>query len=303
MTIDLSHIKIRNPQKLHFGTAGIPLTTTPRKTINAIPRLRELGLESMELEFVQGVNIKEPLAKELLEMNKDQKIIFSCHGSYFINLNAVEKDTVLASKKRILEAATMARMAGAWSMTFHAAFYLKDEKSAVYDRVKERLKEIVSDLKDSGNEIWIRPETTGKDSQFGTVAEIIKLSQEVENVLPCVDFAHLHARTNGKYNTTEEFREVLTDIEKGLGRRGLDNMHIHMSGIEYTAKGERKHLFLEDSDFNWRGLLDVWKEFRIKGTVINESPNIEDDAILMKDYWEGKEGKKTKSPSNLNSYF
>lgn len=285
--IDLSDIRIKGPDKLNFGTAGIPLSTNPRKTSNAIPQLHKLGLNAMELEFVRNINLNPASAKELLESNKDQDVILTCHGSYFINLNASDKDTVIASKRRIIEGATMARMAGAWSMTFHAAFYLKDEKSIVYDKVKEQLKDIVSQLQESGNNIWIRPETTGKESQFGTVKEIISLSQEVDNVLPCIDFAHLHARTNGKYNTTEEFREVLTMVENGLGRRGLDNMHIHMSGINYGPKGEKNHLFLEESDFNWKDLLKVWKEFRVKGAVINESPNIEDDAVLMKKYWEG----------------
>ncbi|MGV8086704.1 MAG: TIM barrel protein [Candidatus Woesearchaeota archaeon] len=285
--INLSKIKIENPKKLHFGTAGIPLSTNPRNTINAISRLKELKLNAMELEFVRNINVTPVIAKQLIEQNKDQEIILTCHGSYFINLNAMEKDKIIASKKRILEGATAARMAGAWSMTFHAAYYLKDEKSIVYDRVKEQLKHLVSELEDSENKIWLRPETTGKETQFGNIKEIIQLSQEIEQVLPCVDFAHLHARTNGKYNTTEEFREVLTLIEKGLGREGLDNMHIHMSGINYGPKGEKNHLFLEESDFNWRDLLKVWKEYKIKGAVINESPNIEDDAQLMKKYWEG----------------
>jgi len=287
MTIDLSKIKIKNPDKLHFGTAGIPLSTNPRNTLNAIKRLHELKLEAMELEFVRNINLTPAIAKQLLESNKDQEIIFTCHGSYFINLNAADIETILASRKRILEGATMARYAGAWSMTFHAAYYLKNDKSQVYDRTKEQMKYLVSELQDSGNNIWLRPETTGKETQFGNLKELIQLSQEVEQVLPCIDFAHLHARTNGKYNTTEEFREVLTMVETGLGRKGLDNMHIHMSGIEYGAKGEKKHLFLEDSDFNWKDLLKVWKEFKIKGAVINESPNVEEDAQLMKKYWEG----------------
>ncbi len=285
--IDLSHIKVKNPEKLHFGTAGIPTSTIPRKTSNAIPQLHKLGLSAMELEFVRNINLTQITAKEILDLNKNQEIMLTCHGSYFINLNAADKDTIIASKKRILEGAIMARLAGAWSMTFHAAYYLKDEKSIVYDRTKEQMKHLVSELQDSGNKIWLRPETTGKETQFGNIKEIIQLSQEIEQVLPCVDFAHLHARTNGKYNTTEEFREVLTMVEKGLGRRGLDNMHIHMSGINYGPKGEKNHLFLEESDFNWRDLLKVWKEYKIKGVVINESPNIEDDAILMKKYYEG----------------
>jgi deoxyribonuclease IV len=287
MIPDLSHIKIRNPDKLHFGTAGIPLSTNPRKSTNAIEQLHKLGLSAMELEFVRNINLNPATAKEILMQNKDQNIILTCHGSYFINLNAAEKDTIIASKKRIIDGAMMARYAGAWSMTFHAAYYLKDDKSIVYDRTKEQLRHIVSELQDVGNTMWIRPETTGKETQFGNIKELIQISSEVEQVMPCVDFAHLHARTNGKYNTTEEFREILTMIEKGLGREGLDNMHIHMSGINYGPKGEKNHLFLNESDFNWKDLLKVWREYKIKGVVINESPNIEDDAILMKKYWDG----------------
>jgi len=284
--LDLSHIKIRNPEKLHIGSAGIPLSTNPHNTFNGLKRIKELGLAAMELEFVRNVNVNPTVARQLLEENKDQDVMLTCHGSYFINLNG-EKDTVLASRKRILEGATAARLAGAWSITFHAAYYLKDEKSIVYERTKEQLKSIVAELREADNTIWVRPETTGKETQFGNLKELIKMSQDVHGVMPCVDFAHLHARTVGKYNTTPEFREVLTMIESGLGREGLDNMHIHMSGINYGLKGEKNHLILEESDLNWRDLIKVWKEFRIKGAVINESPNIEDDALLMKKYWDG----------------
>ena len=105
--------------------------------------------------------------------------------------------------------------------------------------------------------------------------------------MPCVDFAHLHARTNGKYNTTAEFRSVLDEIEKGLGREGLDNMHIHMSGIAYGEKGEKHHLVLEDSDFNYEDLISVWKEYKIKGVVVSESPNLEKDGLAMQKLFRG----------------
>ncbi|MBW2972460.1 hypothetical protein KY359_05480, partial [Candidatus Woesearchaeota archaeon] len=96
-----------------------------------------------------------------------------------------------------------------------------------------------------------------------------------------VDFAHLHART-GKLNTYDEFCSILTELEKGLGKTVLNNMHIHMSGINYSAKGERNHLVLKESDFKYKELMKAFKEFRIKGVVICESPNIEGDALLMK---------------------
>ncbi len=287
--IDFSKIKVEKPDKLRFGTAGIPIVAheAGAKTPEGVQAVRNLGLECMELEFVHNVNLNEQSAAIVNDVRQKNDVTLTAHGSYYINLNAVEKEKIGASRGRILDAAKMTRLAGGWSVTFHAAFYLKDEQSAVFSKVQGQLKKITDELNDSGNKIWIRPETTGKATQFGDMKELIALSQANEQVLPCIDFAHLHARTGGKNNTTEEFHELLSMVENGLGKRGLDNMHIHMSGINYTAKGERNHLFLEESDFKWRELLKVWKEFKIKGVVVCESPNIEQDALLMKKYYEG----------------
>jgi deoxyribonuclease-4 len=147
--------------------------------------------------------------------------------------------------------------------------------------VKEALKEVTKKLKDKGYNIWIRPETTGRKAQFGTLEEILKLSQEIENVMPCIDFSHLHARTQAN-NTFEEFNDLLQMVEKALGKEGLNNMHIHFSGINYGDRGEKNHLNLRESDMNYADLLQVFKNFRIKGVVIGESPNVEVDALFLK---------------------
>jgi deoxyribonuclease-4 len=285
--IDFSKIKVDKPDRLRFGTAGIPICVHGVKTPEGIGAVRGLGLEAMELEFVHNVHLNEKSAADTNVMRRNNDVMLTAHGSYYINLNAAEKEKIGASRARILQAASICRQAGGWSLTFHAAYYLKDEQGAVFSKVQEQLKKITDELESQGNKIWVRPETTGKATQFGDMKELIALSNGNEQVLPCVDFAHLHARTGGKNNTSEEFRGILSLVEKSLGRRGLDNMHIHMSGINYTAKGERNHLVLEESDFKWRELLKVWKEFKIRGVVICESPNIEEDALLMKKYWEG----------------
>ena len=273
--------------KLLFGTAGIPLSTEKPTTERGIERVRELNLDAMELEFVRSINVskdKAPIVKEVAERNA---VVLTCHAPYFINLNAKEKEKVEASKVRIINSARIAHLCGAWSVVFHAAYYMGMEKKTVYSRWKEAIEDIVQILQNDGIEIWIRPELTGKPTQFGDVDELIKLAQEVEMVLPCIDFAHLHARYNGAYNTRQEWVELLEKIEEGLGREALDNMHIHISGINYGEKGERNHLNLEESDLDYVELLRVLKEFNVKGVVISESPNIEGDALLMKETYEG----------------
>jgi len=163
---------------------------------------------------------------------------------------------------------------------------MKDNPKDVYNKVKEAIKLILQELKKDEIEIFIRPETAGKISQFGNINEIIKLSEEFENVLPCIDWSHIHAYNNGKYNTKEEFKEVLSLIENKLGRNALDNVHFHCQGINYNEKGERNHLNLKESDFNYKELVKVWKEFKLKGVVICESPNVEKDSLLLKETYE-----------------
>ena len=115
--------------------------------------------------------------------------------------------------------------------------------------------------------------------------EIIKLSKEFPTVLPCVDFSHLHARYNGTSNTYDEFSAIFEKIGKELGQVALDNFHAHIAGIDYGLKGEKKHLNLEESDFNYKDLLKAFKDFNVKGAIVCESPNIEEDAKLMKDFY------------------
>lgn len=274
--------------RLRFGTAGIPLSTPKPSTITGIEHVRNLGLDAMELEFVRGVNISPPeLAKKIKYVAKKNDVLLTAHAPpYYINLNAKEKAKVEASKKRIIQSAERLYEAGGWSVVFHAGYYLKQPPESVYQRILEALKDIQKELMDKGVKVWIRPELTGKPTQFGDLKEIVKLSEELEMVLPTIDFAHAHARNRGKCNSVEEWREMLSFIEDRLGREALDNMHIHMSGIEYTDKGEKRHLPLQESDMNWEDLLRVLKEFKVKGVVISESPNIEEDALLMKKKYE-----------------
>jgi len=268
--------------KLLFGPAGVPITAPNRDSVRAVSYVKKLGLGCMELEFVRGVKMGEATAKAVKEQAEKHGIVLTAHGPYYINLNSLEKAKTEASIKRILDTARVASLAGGYSITFHPAFYLGMDKNKVYAVVKRHLNNIIRTLKNEGIKLWVRPETTGKGTQFGDIDELVKLSTELDQVMPCVDFAHLHARSNGKINTYKEFCNVLDKVEKGLGKEGLNNMHIHMSGIEYGPKGERNHLVLKESDMNYKDLIKALKDYKCKGVVISESPNIEQDAILMK---------------------
>ena len=272
--------------KLLFGTAGIPISSKGSTTAEGIAGVKELGLDAMELEFVRSVNITKEKAPEVKKSAEKNSIVLTCHAPYYINLNSVESAKLKASIYRILSSARIADLCGAWSVCFHPGFYQKSTKEEAYKRVEESLREIIQKLKQENNHIWVRPETTGKETQFGNLDEILQLSQKFENVMPCIDFAHFHARTNGKYNSYREFSEILEKVEKKLGKKGLENMHIHITGIAYSEKGEKNHLNLEESDLKYKELIKALKDFKVKGIVISESPNIEEDALLCKKVYE-----------------
>lgn len=269
--------------KLNFLTAGMPLRTGKGSYPKAFDILKDMELDGMELEFVHGVRMSEESRGFVKECSDN--FIITAHGPFYINLNSKEEDKVEASVQRIIDTAAVASQAGAFSITYHAAFYMGKDKETVYNQVKMQTKRICDVLERENIKVWVRPETTGKATQWGDIDEIVNLSKEFEQVLPCVDFSHLHARSAGEYNTYDEFSYVLEKIGKEIGQYALDNFHGHLAGIEYTAKGERQHLELEQSDMNYKDLLKVMKEFGVKGALVCESPNIEDDCKLIKNYY------------------
>jgi deoxyribonuclease IV len=269
---------------LLFGTGGIPHSSSKPKTlINGIRRIAELGLGCNELEFVYGVRMTEAEADQVASAARKYRIKLTAHAPYYINLNAHEHDKLISSQDRMLQTAHVASLCGVSDVVFHPAFYMKDDPAEVYQRVKQILTGITAEIKRQNKHVTLRPELMGKISQFGSLEETLGISAEVEGLSPCVDFAHLHART-GKYNSYYEFKSALNQIEKKLGRSALDNMHIHLSGINYNNKsGEIMHLNLKESDFAYTELLQALKEMEVKGVLICESPNLEEDALHLQE--------------------
>lgn len=272
--------------KLNFLTAGMPLRTGKGSYPEALGIIEEMNLDGMELEFVHGVRMKPEMQEVVQKIRSEKNLIITAHAPFYVNLNSQEEEKITASIQRIIETASVAYEAGAFSITFHAAYYMGKDKTFVYNQVKSCIEQINKVILPNKINTWIRPETTGKATQWGDLEEIVQLSTEIENVLPCVDFSHLHARSGGEYNTYDEFCKILETMGNKIGEYSLKNFHGHLAGIEYTAKGEKKHLNLEDSDMNYKDLLKALKEFDVKGALVCESPNIEEDASLLKQYYE-----------------
>jgi len=277
---------ISTDMRLRFGTSGVPLSSKKSDTISGIKRVRELGLEHMEMGWVHGVRIKEKTAKEIKKVAEGENVTLTVHAPYYINLNAVEPNKRAASRKRIVDSCVMGQICGAESVCFHAAFYLRKNPEKVFDQVLEEMKKIEEELVIKGvDKVWMAPELTGKATQFGDMDELIALSQSLNQTRLCVDFAHYFARYIGSRNSYDEFTSLIKMIKNQLDAKYIQDLHIHFSGIEYGEKGERRHLDLIDSEFNWKALLKALKDEEVGGYMVCEGPNLEKDALKAMEYF------------------
>jgi deoxyribonuclease IV len=275
-------------ENFKFGTVGSP-KTAPKKpggSVGAILRLKELELGALELGWVQSVRVSEDTCGLICTTCKDNDFLLSVHAPYFINLNG-SADEWPNSKKRLMDAAHYGNLAGATAIIFHPGSYFNQPVDEVLDRSIGRLRECVDELRAAGNPVTLRPETMGKIAMLGSLEDTLKMSQAIEGVEPCIDFAHLHARSgDGSMNSKAEWLDVLKAYRDALGSDALKRLHIHMSGIEYGEKGERNHLALPESDFNLTGLFEALSEMDCAGRILCESPAMEEDALLMKKEWQ-----------------
>jgi len=290
---------------LRIGTGGIPLTTKEKGIAAGIKRSRELGLEHMELEFVHGVKMDIEKAEEVRAVADEQQISLTVHGPYYVNFASSDNKVFYGSIKYIADSVYIGGLAGARSVTFHPGYYQKLSPKETYDNVKKGIRKLYEEFdKDKymghpiqNGDIKLSPELTGKQSQFGDLEELVSLSQEFtdKKLGFCFDFAHKFARSNGRFNSYDEVKKMIDYIATNLGEEFLQDMHIHVSAIKYSEKGERNHVTilssfeeysdfgvqvaggdqimsdLEEkgknggSDFNWKNLIKVTKRRRCRG--------------------------------------
>lgn len=251
--------------KIKLGPAG-----SGGNTLEGIKHVKEIGLDAMEVEFTYGVRMSNELAKEAGKLAKELNISLSVHAPYWINLASKDKKKIEESKKRILNSCERAHHLGVKYVVFHQGFYQKRDPKAVYNIIRESLKDLIK--RNKYKEVKITCETTGKTGAFGTLQELLRLKKEI-GIEICVDFAHIYARQHGKINYGEILRHF-----KGK------HLQAHFSGIEYTEKGEKRHLNMSKPDFT--ALAKEILKQKQDITIICESPITWKDSLKQKKIFE-----------------
>ncbi len=282
------------PSSFRFGTVGSP-KGTPKKpggSVGAIQFSRTIGLDALELGWVQSVRVSEATCEQIKAAAGQERVAVSVHAPYFINLNASAEEWP-KSRKRLMDAAHYGNLAGATDIVFHPGSYFAADPKEVLKVALPRLQGCVDELRQAGNPVTLRPETMGKSAMLGSLEDTLQMAATVEGVRPCLDFAHLHARPgDGSINTYDEWCAILKAYSKALGKRSLKNLHIHLSGIAYGPKGEKEHLKLAEADLNLKELMSALTDLGCAGRILCESPIMEEDALVMKKAWFKASGEK-----------
>ncbi|HEX7541361.1 MAG TPA: TIM barrel protein [Anaerolineales bacterium] len=270
-----------------FGTVGSPNDTPPKPggTVGGIHYADSIGLDALELAWVQGVRVGETTCSAIKQAAEETGVALSVHAPYYINLNG-DDEKWPRLRKYLIDAAHFGNLAGATDIVFHPGTYFGHPADEVLKVTIPRLQGCVDELRAAGNPVKLRPEISGKAAMLGSLADVLEMAKAIPGVIPCIDFAHLHARLgDGAMNTYDEWMSVLDIYCKTLGNEAMQHMHIHLSGINYGPKGEKNHLIMEEADLDFRNLMRALYAAGVKGRIMCESPVLEVDALKFRQLW------------------
>ena len=282
---------------IRIGTSGIPpnfwkteFSKGKESRVNIPLWISDIGLNAYEVLYTYGARMKLENAIKIKENAEKNNIWLTVHAAYYVVLTSIDPAGVKRSQGELLKAIKLADIMNAHNIILHPGYYGEDPIKA-RERFINNLKPVVKEMKELGIEKpRISPEIGGKKSQLGSLDDIITICENVEYTVPCIDFAHLHAREDGSLKNKDRYVEVFNEIEKRLGREALHNLHCHFYPVDYTLKGEKVHKAYNEKEYypHFEEFGDLIKEYKMKPTLISESHDSQDLAGLdMKKYLKG----------------
>ena len=257
--------------------------------------LHNMGLDAFEYQCGRGVNISEETALALGQAAKEFGITMSVHSPYYINLSSREDDRVKKNINYVMQSCAVAKCMGAERIVVHCGGLSGRTRQEALDNTLLNLSDILGEMDANGHsDIRLCIETMGKQSVMGDLDEVITICKNDDRLIPCIDFGHLNARSIGGVSDEHSFAAVIDKLVDGLGYERASRMHVHFSRIEYSAKGEVRHLTFDDDRFGPDpGLIAIMSEKGMYPTVICESAGTQArDALTLKQiYYKGAQAK------------
>ena len=257
--------------ELRFGPARIPSRESPEE---AVAILLERGYSACEIDFEGKFWMGYPWAERLGELARDAGIVLSVHAPIAGFVGHAERGKKLNMAIGMLDhSAGIALAAGAELVVFHPGFLLGRERGQALDDVVEQAGELRERLEKKGRGVPFGVEVMGRVRELGTIDDVLAIAGRVPWIRPVLDFAHMHATSDGAFTEVDAFAEVLDRADAVL-EPGAP-FHVHFSDIAYANRNETKHLTYGEGTLRAEPLGEALARFERPATVISESPDEE----------------------------
>ncbi len=273
---------------IKFGPSGnsIAFTLAGNKTSEqSAVWVKNLGLNCFEYSFGRGVNLSDEKALSIGNAFREACVEISVHAPYYINFANPDNQKAENSYRYVLDSAKKVKLMGGNRVVFHPASQGKLLRQEAVELTIKRLNVLKDLIYQAGlDDVIFCPETMGKLGQIGTIEEITEFCKIDKVFVPAVDFGHVNARENGSLKTKQDYLVRLNYMIDNLGYEKMKNFHVHFSKIEYTKKGEVRHLTFEDNIYGpeFSPLAEALKELKLEPFVVCESAGTQDiDAVSM----------------------
>jgi deoxyribonuclease-4 len=271
---------------IRLGPARIPSRESPQE---AVEILLERSYNACEIDFEGKFWMDYDFAARLGELAREKDIALSVHAPIAGFMGHAERGKKLNMAVGMLDhSAGIAKAAGAELVVFHPGFLLGRTREEAIDSVCEQLGELRERLEKKDRAVPFGIEVMGRVRELGSVDDVIEISRRLGWVRPVLDFAHMHATSDGALTTVEPFAEALAAADAVL-EAGAP-FHIHFSDIQFANRNETKHLAYGEGTLRAEPLAEALERFDRPATVISESPD-EESTQAIKAVLEGRSAK------------
>jgi deoxyribonuclease IV len=255
--------------EVRVGPARVPSRESPEA---AVELLLERGYGACEIDFEGGFWMNYPWAERFGEVARDAGIVLSVHAPLAGFMGHVERDKKHRMAIGMLDhSAGVAVACGAELVVLHPGFLLGRSREDALATVVEHLGELRERLEGKGRAVPFGVEVMGRVNELGTAEDVFAIAAQLRWVRPVLDFAHLHAVTDGGFTNVEAFAGVLS-IADSILERGAP-FHVHFSDIQFANRNETKHLPYGEGTLRAEPLAAALQTFKRPATVISESPD------------------------------
>ena len=263
--------------RVRFGPARVPSRRSPGE---AIKLLRQRGFTACEIDFEGGFWMDYPWAERFGKLAREAKIVLSVHAPIAGFMGHVERDKKQRMAIGMLDhSAGIAKSAGAELVVFHPGFLLGRTRAAALRSICEQLGELRERLEAKDRAVPFGVEVMGRVREVGSLDDVIEISRRTGWVRPVLDFAHLHAVTDGGFTEAPAFAAILAGADQVL-EPGAP-FHIHFSDIAFANRNETKHLPYGEGTLRADPLRKALRRFKRPATVISESPDLKSTQAIF----------------------